>query len=77
MSKTTTEEQRFVHYISDKRKELRLTQQQLADKLGWTLRRLTSYERYERIPSVKDALLIAEALNTTVEDLWVIKKVTE
>lgn len=62
------------HHITEKRQALGLTQQQLADKLGWKLRKLTSYERSECIPPVPEALCLAKTLNTTVEELWEIKK---
>ena len=62
------------HHITDKRKALGLTQQQLADKLGWKLRKLTTYERSERLPQIPDALELAKALNTTVEELWEIEE---
>lgn len=47
-----------------------LTQKQLADKLGWTLRKLTSYERGERIPPLTEAWMIVEALGADFYDLW-------
>lgn len=60
--------------IGSKRSERGLTQQQLADRLGWSLRKLTSYERGERVPSVVDALQIAKSLNAKIEDLWRIEQ---
>lgn len=62
------------HNITERRTKLGLTQQHLADKLGWTLRKLTSYERNERIPPLPEALQLAQALKTKVEDLWQIEK---
>ena len=58
------------NHLRAKRSEKGLTQQKLADKLGWSLRKLTTYERNERIPPLTEALLLAEALETTVEQLW-------
>ena len=62
------------HCITEKRTALGLTQQALADKLGWTLRKLTSYERNERIPPLTEALELAEALDAKVEDIWTREK---
>lgn len=67
----------LIHHIGEKRAALGLTQQQLADRIGWKLRKLTSFERRERIPSVDDAIVIANALNTTVESIWELKEETE
>lgn len=47
-----------------------LTQKQLADKLGWSLRKLTSYERGERIPPVTEAWALSETLGFEIFDLW-------
>lgn len=56
--------------IGEQRREQGLTQQQLADGLGWTLRKLTSYERGERIPPLTEAVQLATALEVTIDDLW-------
>ena len=64
----------LVHKIGEYRRKAGLTQQQLADKLGWTLRKLTSYERNERIPPLPEALEIAQALGTTVDKIWKLEK---
>ena len=63
---------KLIHSITEKRNKLRLTQKQLAESLGWTLRKLTSYERNERIPPLPEAIQLANALKTTVEDLFTI-----
>ena len=65
---------KLTHTIGEKRKAVGMTQQQLADRLGWTLRKLTSYERNERIPPLPEALEIAQALGTTIEDIWTLEK---
>lgn len=62
------------HSITERRKALGITQQQLADQLGWKLRKLTAYERSERIPPLTEALELAEALEAKVDDLWKLKK---
>lgn len=56
--------------IGEYRRVQGLTQQQLADGLGWSLRKLTSYERGERIPPLTEAMQLATALETTIADLW-------
>ena len=61
---------KLIHNITERRNKLGLTQKQLADLLGWTLRKLTSYERNERIPPLPEALELANALKTKVEDLF-------
>ena len=63
----------LVNHVGDKRTELGLTQQQLAERLGWTLRKLTSYERNERVPPVTEAIALARALGVPVEELWTVK----
>ena len=59
--------------IGSKRSERGLTQQQLADMLGWTLRKLTSYERGERVPPLSEALRLATVLGVPVEGLWILE----
>lgn len=56
--------------IRKHRRMLGLTQRDLCDILGWKLRRLQSYERGDRMPSVLDALDLSEALSVDVEDLF-------
>lgn len=56
--------------IGECRREQGLTQQQLADGLGWSLRKLTSYERGERVPPLTEAVQLATALEVTIDDLW-------
>lgn len=60
----------FGNHIGKIRKERNLTQKQLAEKLGWTLRKLTSYERGERIPPLTEAWMLIEALGADFYDLW-------
>ncbi len=61
----------MINHLRQRRKELNLTQRQVADRIGivWT-----SYQRYERnacLPIVNIALRIAKALETTVEELYI------
>lgn len=65
---------RIVNTIKSIRERESLTQQQAADALGWTLRRWQSYEQSTRLPSVREALLIAEILKAKVEELWRIER---
>lgn len=58
------------NHIGEFRQYKNLTQKQLADKLGWSLRKLTSYERGERIPPVTEAWALSEALGFEIFDLW-------
>ena len=62
------------HSIAARRKELGWTQRMLAERLGWNLRKLESYERNQRIPPLTEAMEIAEVLNTTVNELWTLEK---
>lgn len=58
------------NYIGKWRQYKKLTQKQLAEKLGWSLRKLTSYERGERIPPLTEAWMLIEALGADFYDLW-------
>ena len=50
-----------------------LSQQQLADMVGVSRQTIVSIERGDYSPSVKLAMLLAEKLNTTVEQLFVLE----
>lgn len=56
--------------IGEWRQYNKLTQKQLAEKLGWSLRKLTSYERGERVPPLTEAWMLIEALGADFYDLW-------
>lgn len=58
------------NHIGEWRVKREYTQQQLADRLGWSLRKLTSYERGERVPPVTEAVLLADFLTVDIHDLW-------
>ncbi|MCX6538580.1 MAG: helix-turn-helix transcriptional regulator [Acidobacteria bacterium] len=51
-----------------------LSQQQLADMVGVSRQTIVSIERGDYAPSVKLALLLAETLEATVEDLFVLEE---
>lgn len=56
--------------LKERREELRLTQRQVAEKIGIAE---SAYQRYEKRvtePSVSMALKIAKALKTSVEKLY-------
>lgn len=55
--------------IKSKRKEQRLTQQELANKIGVSLMTVLRWEKGERTPNTLIMPQIAEALNTSVEYL--------
>ena len=56
--------------LKKRRKELKLTQKQVADALEMNIRLYQYYEADRREPSVRTAKRIAEALKTTVEKLF-------
>jgi putative transcriptional regulator len=53
-----------------RRKEVGLTQQQLADAVAVSRQTVISLETGDYAPSVYLALRVAKTLNTTVERLW-------
>jgi transcriptional regulator with XRE-family HTH domain len=55
--------------IAATRRELRLSQDQLADRIGLERRSIQRYESGERDPRYTDLLLIADALAVPVETL--------
>ena len=48
---------------------LNMTQKELADKLGWELRRYQSYEQGTRELKVKDVIHIAKVLKAPIDKL--------
>jgi len=56
--------------IRARRKEIGLTQQQLADVVGVSRQTVLSMETGDYAPSVYLALAVARSLDTTVESLW-------
>ena len=59
----------FGERIAQRRKELKLTQQQLGDQAGLTKQAINDIEHGRRSTLVSKAINIAIALNTTVEYL--------
>ena len=56
--------------LKEERKNLKLTQIQLASAAGITLRAYQNYETDMREPPVRVAILLAKVLHTTVEELF-------
>lgn len=56
--------------IKEFRSKLNLTQYQLAQLLDIPYTQIQHYERGRRAPSLETAILLARALNTTVEELF-------
>lgn len=60
--------------IKQIRQEKGLTQVEVAEKANIKQRSYQRYEAEERVPNVYTAQLIAQALQTTVEELFPLKK---
>lgn len=56
--------------LKEAREKCGLTQAQVAEKVGTTPRAYQYYEAGQREPSVKTAILIAQAVKSTVENLF-------
>lgn len=56
--------------VRTRRKEVGLTQQQLADAVGVSRQTVISLESGDYAPSVYLALAVARTLDTSVETLW-------
>lgn len=61
-----------MNLLKAKREELHFTQKQVAERAEMTLRTYQSYELELRVPNVFAALRLAEALNSTVQELFII-----
>ena len=59
-----------MHNLKQRREELHLTQQQVADAAKVNIRLYQYYEADEKEPKVKTAIRIADVLKTTVEQLF-------
>ncbi len=57
-------------YISNKRKELKLTQEQLAEKLGVTDRSVSRWENGKSMPDLSILKSLCEVLNINLEELF-------
>lgn len=59
--------------ISKIRRQLKMSQRELADKTKVTETTIRNIEKNRNIPNVEIALKLAKALNTTVENLFIIE----
>ena len=57
-------------YISNKRKDLKLTQEQLAEKLGVTDRSVSRWENGKSMPDLSILKSLCEVLNIKLEELF-------
>ena len=56
--------------LKKRREALGLTQKQVAERIGIMQQAYSRYECSERLPNVKLGIKIAQALETTVEELY-------
>lgn len=56
--------------LKQAREKAGLTQVEIAEKVGISIRAYQRYESEKRVPNVYTAKLIAKALNSTVEELF-------
>lgn len=57
------------HPIQKQRKKLKLTQEELAEKIGVTQKDISRWENYMHKPSQENLQKLAEALDCTVDDI--------
>lgn len=60
----------LINKVKEKRTEKKLTQEELANKVGVTRRTIISLEKGSYIPSLLLAMDIAEVLNIQIEKLF-------
>ena len=60
----------IINKVKEKRTEKKLTQEELANKVGVTRRTIISLEKGSYIPSLLLAIDIAQVLNIRIEDLF-------
>lgn len=60
---------KFAEAVLSRRKQLGLTQQEVADRVGTSKQMVSKYELGQRSPKVAMANAFAEALETTLDDL--------
>lgn len=65
----------MISNVELQRKRIGYTQEQLAELIGVSRRTLSSIEKAASVPSVDIALNLASALNSTVEELFIINKI--
>ena len=60
----------FADNLRHFRKEMKLTQEQLADRLGYTEKAVSKWEQGASIPPADTLLMLADALNVGLDDLF-------
>lgn len=60
----------IINKVKEKRKKLKLTQEELAQKVGVTRRTIVSLEKGSYIPSLLLAMDLASALNIQIDQLF-------
>lgn len=60
---------KFASAVLSRRKQLRLTQQEVADRVGTSKQMVSKYELGQRSPKVAMANAFADALDTTLDEL--------
>ena len=65
---------KFAKAIHERRKELGLTQEELAERVGTTKQVVSKYENGQRSPKVVMANAFADALETTLDELLGVEK---
>lgn len=61
--------EKFARALYNRRKELKLSQEELAKRVGTTKQVVSKYERGERSPKVVAAKAFATALGTTLDEM--------
>ncbi len=67
---TSEPRQPVCNQVQQQRKACQFTQQALGQQVGLTRQSINAIERGRYIPSVQTALLLARALDTSVNDLF-------
>ena len=60
----------FKQLMQGLRQQAKLSQEEIAVKVGISVMSYKRYEYGDRVPSVRTAIRIAQVLGTTVECLW-------
>ena len=68
---------KFADAVLTRRKQLGLTQEELAARVGTSKQMVCKYEKGQRSPKVAMANAFAEALETTLDELLEVEKVEE
>ena len=66
---------KFAQAVLSRRKQLGLTQEELAVRVGTTKQMVSKYELGQRVPKVSMANAFAEALGTTLDELLGVENV--